>query len=40
MSAAPYEAEAMWAAFDDDYYSRFQACAGDKPMWKVLNQLH
>ena len=37
MSAAPYEAEAMYAAFDDKLTIQgLEACAGDKPMWKVF----
>ena len=35
--AVPYEAEAMWAAFDDKMTIQgLEACAGDKPMWKVF----
>ena len=36
-SAAPYEAEAMWAAFNPGLVIQgVQACAGDVPMWKVF----
>lgn len=36
-NAVPYEAEAMFAAFDDQLTLKgLEACAGDKPMWKVF----
>ena len=36
-SAAPYEAEAMWASFNPELVIQgVQACAGDAPMWKVF----
>tara|TARA_R100000030_G_scaffold30177_1_gene22174 strand:- start:65 stop:715 length:651 start_codon:yes stop_codon:yes gene_type:complete len=36
-NAAPYEAEAMWAAFNPGLVIQgVQACAGDVPMWKVF----
>ena len=36
-NAAPYEAEAMWAAFNPDLVVKgVQACASDVPMWKVF----
>ena len=35
-SVAPFEAEAMYAAFDDKMTIKgLEACAGEKPMWKV-----
>ena len=35
--AAPYEAEAMWAAFNPGLVIQgVQACAGDVPMWEIF----